>query len=266
MQPSEVKVAWNDNYRTSQIYSRGFEFAFLSESEGVFYQATTFVYCKDFLHDAIWATLNKKPVRIYGFKYDPSKDVALQMDRTVLALRNTEYRKKDEDGRFHEQLAACLEFVQQIDRRLGFRPTQIYVVEHADAPCWAIVGDARWQHAPTLLSLYTLLLRLGFLHRPGQDSDKTLQLAGEEKKLLGDACNYAGNLDCRYVKEARVGIDLIMRHGLNIFHPKQEDNYPSSLDVSTLHNFLGIVNFSKQAAKEEMPHWFRDEIWKDKTS
>lgn len=266
MQPSEVKVVWNDNYRTAQIYSRGFEFAFLSESEGVFYQATTFVYCKDFLHDAIWATLNKKPVGIHGFKFDPSKDIALQMDRTILALRNTEYRKENKDESFHQQLSACLEFIQQIDRRLGFRPTQIYTVEHADAPCWAIVGDARWQHAPTMLSLYTLLLRLGFLHKPGQDPDKTLQLASEEKELLGDAHNYAGNLDCKYVKEAQVGIELILRHGLGVFHPKQEDNYPATLDTTALHHYTGIVNFSKRTIAEKMPYWFRDEIWKEKTS
>lgn len=94
-------VEFGKNYHTAQIYSKGFEFAFMSDIDGTYQQACTFVYCKDFLHDAVWAMVNKTKWSIYSFKYDSAKDVPLDMDNCVFAFRNTLYQGKEKTKEFH---------------------------------------------------------------------------------------------------------------------------------------------------------------------
>lgn len=256
------KVSFGDNYRTAQIYSRGFEFAFMSRPKGekVYQQATTFVYCKDFLHDAIWAHVNKTKVNIFGFKYDHARDKPLVMSRTALTLRNTQYQKNPEE--FHARRTACIEFLQGVDRLLNFRPTQIYEVPHEEGPCWLVLADKRWQLAPTLISLYALLVRIGFFHTPGEDVRQTLTRAEKGDIKIGDNIKYAGSRDCSYIKQARKGIEVILKHGIDVFHRTIKENYPKSINTHTLHDGYGIVNFTQGRPKRDMPHWYRKEIWK----
>ncbi len=256
------EIKFGDNYRTTQVYSRGFEFAFMSrpENESFYEQATTFVYCKDFLHDAIWAFLNQSKVSIWDFEYDFKLNKPIQMDRTVLAFRNTAYKENPEE--FHKQLGVCLEFLQGVDALVGLEPTQIYPIEHAEGPCWLVLADPRWQLAPTLISLFTLLARIGFLHNPGDSIQQTLDRAEKGEIAIGDNKSYAGNRDCSYVKQARKGIDVILKHGLEIFHPTPQENYPPSLIKHRLHDNFGIVNFTQGRPKTVMPYWYREEIWK----
>ena len=259
---STPKVSFGENYGTSQIYSQGFEFAFMSRPKGakVYEQATTFVYCKDFLHDAIWASLHGTKVEIFGFKYDSSKDKPLKLDRTALTFRNTQYQSEPE--KFHERMEACIEFLQGVDRLLNFRPTQIYQVPHDSSPCWLVLADKRWQHAPTMLSLYTLFIRIGFFHTPGEEVAKTINRAEKGEIKIGPGLSYAGNLDCSYVKQARRGIEVILKHGLDVFHRTMKANYPEGVDTHLLHDGFGIVNFTQGKPKGTMPHWYREELWK----
>lgn len=259
MPKKALQVEFGGDYRTDQIYSLGYEFAFMSEEDGVLKQACPFVYCKDFLHDAIWAFLNKTKVSIWSFNYDVEKNRPLEIKRTVLAFRNTQFKGKDK--KFHEAMENCLEFLHGIERMLGFRPTRIEAVEHPEGPTWVVIGDKRWQHAPTMISLYTLLIRLGCFHKLGDDVIKTLDRAESGKIKIGDSGSYAGNKDCSYVKQARKGIDAILRHGIDIFHEKQVENYPPELKGNGLHDNYGIVNFTLGKPKKVLPHWYREGIW-----
>lgn len=262
MSTKTPKTRFGENYHTAQIYSRGFEFAFMARPKGkqIYEQVTTFVYCKDFLHDAIWAFLNQTKVSIWSFKYDYAKDKPLQMDRTVLAFRNTQYQKNPEE--FHDKLNACLEFLHGVEGLLKFRPTQIHQVEHEAGPCWLILADRRWQLAPTLISLYTLFVRIGVFHTLGESIDQTITRAEKGQIKIGSDGHYAGNKDCSYVQQARKGIDIILRHGAAIFHPTPEENYPKELIKKGLHDSYGIVNFTLRKPEKTMPYWYRDEIWK----
>lgn len=262
MPETTPQIQFGEDYNTAQIYSRGFEFAFMArpEKKGPYQQATTFVYCKDFLHDAVWAFLNKTKCSIYGFHYDYSKDLPLLMTETALAFRNTAYKKKPEE--FHECLNACLEFLQGIDEILGLEPTQIFKVENEDWPCWFVLGDAKWQLAPTMISLYTLLIRIGFFHKPGDDVTETINRAEKGKIKIGTGSEYAGNRDCSYVGQARKGIDVILKHGTSVFYADPKKNYPKELLKNGLHDNYGIVNFTQGRPKKIMPHWYRSKLWK----
>jgi hypothetical protein len=262
MAESTPQVEFGGNYHTSQIYSRGFEFAFLARppEQEVYRQATTFVYCKDFLHDAIWAFLHQTRVQIYNFHYDCQTDLPLEMGQTVLACRNLQYRDQPEE--FHNRREACLEFLQGIDRQLGFQPTEIFQVENADGPCWVFFGDKRWQLAAPLLSLYTLLIRIGFFHHPGDDIATTLRRSEQGEIQIGPDGNYAGHKDNSYIKQAHRGIEIILTHGVSIFHPSPKENYPREVNTQMLHDNFGIVKFTLGRPKELMPYWYREELWK----
>jgi hypothetical protein len=256
-------VEFGKNYSTCQIYSQGFEFAFMSNQDGTYKQACTFVYCKDFLHDAVWAFVNKTKWSIYSFKYDTAKDVPLDMKHCVFAFRNTAYKGKAAD--FHANRTACQEFLNGIEKQLGFQPSRVYEVPHDGAPCWLVVGDPRWQIAPPMVGFFTLFIRLGFAHTPGEAHNVTLQKAKDGKIKIGDGDHYAGNRDASYIKSSWKALEVLLQHGVQIFHPTIEENYPKDLPdkCGSLHDSLGPVNFAKSAeVKKAMPFWFRPEFWK----
>jgi hypothetical protein len=261
--PAEAPpVEFSGNYSTCQIYSKGYEFAFMSDQNGTYRQVCTFVYCKDFLHDAVWAMVNKTKWQVYGFKYDTAKDVPLDLDNCVFAFRNT--LQKTKPAVFHKRRKACQQFLNQIEAKLGFEPSQIYEVPHEEGPCWLIVGDKGWQHAPPMVGLYTLFIRVGIMHSLGDTADKTLKRTREGKIKIGDSSSYAGNRDSSYIKSAWKGIETILKHGLDIFYEKMADNYPRDLPKrgASLHDAYGPVNFTAGHPKKAMPHWYRDKYWK----
>lgn len=260
-------VEFNRNYDTNQIYSKGFEFAFMSDVEGTYKQACTFVYCKDFLHDAMWAAVNRTKWSIFQFHYDTAKDILLDMNHCVLAFRNTLY--KTQTAEFHQAREACQEFLNELEEKMGFEPSQVYEVPHADSPCWLVIGDKGWQHAPPMVGLFTLVIRVGFMHQLGDSADETLEKAKEGKIKIGDNSDYAGHRDCSYIASAWKGIQVILKYGLDIFYENMSENYPKDLRQrgANLHNDFGPVNFTKvhdkanRGAHKAMPHWYRKKYW-----
>jgi len=265
------EVKFGANYRTSQIYSRGYEFAFMARQEngseaspqGIWTQACTFVFCKDFLHDAVWGAVNKKPWQVHGFKYDPSKDLPLDMGYCAMAFRNTLF--KDKPAEFHAKREACQKFLNGIEAKLGFQPSQIFEVAHPESPCWLILGDKNWQLAAPLVGFFTLFIRLGIAHNPDITVEATLEQAKEGKITIGDdqGRGYAGSNDSTYIQQAWRGLELLFQHGIKIFHPTIEENYPEDLPKrgASLHDHFGPVNFSGKQAAKAMPFWYREEIW-----
>jgi len=270
--PAEAPpVEFSKNYNTCQIYSKGFEFAFMSDQDGTYKQACTFVYCKDFLHDAVWAMVNKTKWQVYGFHYDVAKDVPLDLDNCVFAFRNTLYKGKAKD--FHKQREACQQFLNGLEAKMGFQPSQVYEVPHDGSPCWLVVGDKGWQHAPPMVGLFTLMIRVGFMHKLGDSADATLKRAKDGKIKIGDSSGYAGNRDCSYIASSWKGLQAILKHGIDIFYSKMEENYPKDLPKrgASLHDAFGPVNFTSaftvkngkpSGARKAMPHWYRAKYWK----
>jgi hypothetical protein len=258
-------VEFGKNYHTAQIYSKGYEFAFMTNQGGTYHQACTFVYCKDFLHDAVWAHVNNKPWQIYGFKYTPGKDLPLDMNNCVFAFRNTLYKSAEKSKEFHANRAACQEFLNGIEKKLGFQPSRIYEVPHSQGPCWLVIGDPRWQIAAPMVGFYTLFIRMGIAHVLGESVDETLKKAHDGKIKIGEDASYAGNRDASYIKSSWKALQVLLEHSTAIFHPTIQENYPPDMPdkVGSLHDNLGPVNFAKNASvKKAMPFWFREQYWK----
>jgi hypothetical protein len=248
-------VEFSENYNTAQIYSQGFEFAFMTLLQGVWKQVCTFVYCKDFLHDLVWAFVNKTKWSIYGFNYDTSKNLPLEMNHTVFAFRNNQM--KDDPRKFHERRETCQSFLNQIEEKLGFEPSKIFEVPHPQGPCWLIIGDKCWQHAPPILGLFTLFIRVGFAHDPKESYETTLENCRSGKFKITASGVEAGFNDPGYVKESWIGLQAFLKHGTETFYPTIEENYPEDLPKKlNLHNAVGPVNWSKGSAKVAMPRWY----------
>ena len=199
----------------------------------------------------------------------------------ALEIKNTVGQREEHVGKDH-QPTECIEDAGQLsphqcdgphaeadqapegEKKLGFQPSMIYEVPHDPSPCWLIVGDKGWQHAPPMVGLFTLFIRLGIMHKLGADADETLKLAKDGKIKIGTGTEYAGNRDCSYISQAWKGIQVILKHGMEIFYEKMEDNYPKDLPNRgpSLHDDFGPVNFSQRSPEEAMPHWYREKYWK----
>ena len=225
----------NKQSRILQIYSKGLEYALASAD---FRQCHPFIWCKDFLHDVVYATLNKQPIEIYKFKFDPKKDPIPCLDKIRLLITNAK------DRNFAKKIPDVLDFINQVENHLKIKKS--IVRQCANPPeaykktgVFLFEGSRRWLQAPPMLSLYSLLLRVGFTHTAGVPFKKTITdiIAGELKPYQ--------KKDKDYLKEVSLALEKILRLGdRKIFNRKIQSNYPSNLDIDLIHNRLGIVGFS----------------------
>lgn len=249
-----------------QIYSRGLEMCLVGRDEktGGYVQACDFVLCKDFFQDAIQATLIGQARQIYGFKYDPKTDPALSVDRTRIAVANAQ------DKSLGEKVAGAVDFLNQFEKRMRLLRTTAVTCDSAPAKykdnsgVYLFTGSGRWMLSPPMISLYTLLLRIGFVHTAGKSFDETVKEVSDGT-LKPYTCGTSGSNDNTYLKGALPGIEKILKHGYRkVFHLNQKDNYRAEVGVGTMHNHCGIVGFSSGYCKDYFPHWFRLDTAKPK--
>jgi hypothetical protein len=247
----KIDMQWlppNKNH-ISQIYSNGVEFAFATKTK----QCTDFIFCKDFLHDCVYAILYQKPVKVYGFSYDP-KDNPIGLKKVYLLVNNN----LDKD--FDQKMTPCLDFLHQIEKKMRLFRTKIY--ECNDPPkeknkVFLFRGSKIWLNSPPLLSLYSLFIRIGLCHTVGVDFMTTID------KMQTGEIKATNHNDARYLASSRKAIDAILSHGYRKFFFKENvKNYPESVDISTFHNYFGIVNFTQLLTSTNAVHAkFVPEYW-----
>lgn len=251
MQKIEVNWLNNNSPSISQIYTSGLEYCFISDDMR---QCHDFVYCKDFLQDAVQAFLHSRVANIYGFSYDPKTSPAICMQRTRIALANSS------DRDFANNIANTLDFVNQFAKKLHLKPTQVF--EAATPPkkyrCAVVTdGSPRWMNSPPMLSMYTLLLRCGCVHTIGKDCMETVRSITESK------IKCYGRDDVSQLKDAMKGIEKILSLGYRpFFYIDNDKNYPSGVDINTMHNEGGIVGFSSGYSRDICRYWHRKSLAK----
>lgn len=223
------------NLRILQMYSKGLEYSLVSAD---YRQCHPFVWCKDFLHDVLYATINNKWFEIYKFRFNPSIDAKPCLDKIRLMLTNSK------DKKFSEKIPAILDFINQVEDRLKIKKT--FVRKCADPPegykkagVFIFEGSKRWINAPPMLSLYTLLLRIGCSHTLGQPFMKTI-----EGISSGDIKGYQKK-DAFWLRNTDIAFQKILRLGdRKIFHKDIKLNYPNNLQINSIHNKMGIIGFA----------------------
>lgn len=240
-----VKINWMPlkSKNISQIYATGLEFAFSTKND----QCTDFVFCKDFLHDCVYAMLHNKSISPYSFFYNPAEN-PISLDHTHLLVTNSS------DDKMKEKIDNCQDFLNQVEKKLRLFRTRILKCRNAPKKykkcgVYMFYGSKMWLNSPPMLSLYSLFIRIGFCHTKDKDFMETI-----ENVEKGKIAPYQSN-DSSFLKNAKVGINQILTLGYRKFFYKDIlKNYPVDVDVSTLHNYFGIVGFSQLFSKNSSSH------------
>lgn len=256
------RIEWHaKTLKICQIPKDGLEYALVSED---YRQIHQLVWCKDFLQDAIFGHINKQRVAIYGFQYDPMNDPPVYMDQTRLVVTNWKDRKFEE-----KLLTNCQDFLHQIETMLKLKKTTIEPC--ADPPArykkcgvFLLNGSKRWMSAPPMISLYTLLIRLGFVHPVGQSAiDTMIQI--KDGKIAPYNHHPHKDTDANLLRSVYCGIERILQHGdRSIFHGKLVQNYPQksksglSFSVHQIHENCGMIGYTTGTNITDFPHWYRN--------
>ena len=248
--PLRKKIVWLEtSNRLCQAFSKGVEFAFCAEKSNA--QATQIAICKDYLQDAIQGALHNRKNTVFGFTYNPKDQHQPCLSRVRLLIANSN------DKQLRDKIPNCVEFLNKFEAALGipfkthvkecFKPEKKYIA----GGVFLFVGSVRWINAPVMLSLYTLLIRVGFGHKIGDSYEKTLS------DIVKNVTPAYESQDTSYVKSSIKSIEYIVKHGdREVFHKEMILNYPP-VDVSTMHGSMGIVAFSNESTKSSVPHWHR---------
>ena len=241
------KVVWYEKRQSlNQIYSSGLAFAFVSQKNK---QVIPFVLCRDFLQDAIQGFLIGSKRTIYGFHYDPTEDEPIVVDQTRLLVSNST------DSKLAEKIPACLDFLNQIERKLRIPLTRVRECndppkKYARSGVWYFEGGGRWIKSPPMISLYTLLIRVGLVHAVGEPFMTTV-----DKVATGTIKGYMSE-DRDRLNQGMKGIKRILEKGdRKIFCKDIKSNYPKTIEVGTMHNSCGIVGFAKGYTQTYFPVW-----------
>jgi hypothetical protein len=250
MKKYKKRIKWYTNKMSlQQAISSGVQMAFVSPDGE---QCCPFVLCKDYLHDAVFNLLYKTKKKVWGFCYDPKKEKPIGLDAIRLLVTNSQ------DKKMREKVPAMIEFLNQIESDLKLKKT--IVRECADPPLkyrrcgvYYLLGSKRWLKSPPMISLYTLLVRIGFSHEPGTAYMKTLE-GIKNYKISAYQPEDRGRLNY-----ALDGIKRIVKIGdRKIFFTDIKKNYPKGMHIKKMHDHMGIVAFSSGDTEKFVPKWHED--------
>lgn len=261
IRPREVK--WHPKTRKiSQIPKEGLEYALVSDN---YQQIHQLVWCKDFMQDAIHGFLNNSYTYIYGFAYDPVNDPPISMLRTRLLVTN--WKDKELGDRLKNRVVPLL---HEVEGKLGMSKTVLEKCikippRYGRSGVWLFDSSKRWSKAPPMISLFTLLIRIGLVKDPDDDLIATM------KKVKTDAIesyySAENQQDNVQVRRAEKGILRLLKYGdRRIFHADIKKNYPplnnakeydKRITISTIHDRCGIASYSEGSTKSLFPHWHR---------
>lgn len=246
-------IVWKKSPKAaiSQIYSKGMEFALVSQD---YKQCNPFVWCKDFLQDVVYSALHKKWINIYDFQYSPYTDPEPCLDKVRILVANAN------DSKLRNKIPNVIDILNQIEDTLDIKKSFVRECwmppeNYRKSGVWMFEGSKRWLKSPPMLSLYTLLLRVGCVHTVGVRYEKTL------KDIMSQDIKPYQKKDALWLKHSMTGIEKIIRIGdRKIFHSDIKDNYPN-LDIDVIHNQLGIAGFSSDIQDKlkgrpvAVPYW-----------
>lgn len=251
----KCKICWfpaQKNITIRQKYYTGLQFALVSQKNE---QCHPFVWCKDFLHDVIYSSINLTKINLYDFTFDPAINPIPDLSKTKLLLANSR------DKNLQKKILNCLDFINQIEHELKIKKT--IAKPCCDCPqgytqVVMIEGSKRWIQSPPMLSLYTLLLRVGLSHNYGNNYKDTI------REIKSGKIKPYQKQDRNYLKSCDVAIVKILKHGdRKIFSRKIKNNYPV-MSVEDIHNKLGAIGFSVECIKNALgypvlvPSWHKN--------
>jgi len=235
------KIVWypaSKNTAIRQMYYRGVEYALVSRKNE---QCHPFIFCKDFLHDVIYSCLNKEPINIYDFSFNEKNPIP-ELNKIKLLFTNSK------DKFLKDKIPNIIDFINQIESYLKIKKTVVFScpnppLGYEKSGVFLFEGSKRWLKSPPMLSLYSLMLRIGINHQCGKSFLETIENIKSEK------IKPFQKQDLHYLKNSEIAFSKILSFGdRKIFFRNITQNYPS-MDIKDVHNKLGIIHFSRDCVR-----------------
>jgi hypothetical protein len=240
-----MQVSWfNRKLKLAQTIWSGIQYSFLSEDNK---QIGPFVFCKEFLLDACWATNNMRPIFTYGYEYNPFLDPKVCLTECRILLRNFY------DTKFSNRVENMVKFLNHFEEKLDYSKSRFEICKDAGSPTIVLISDSKWMHAPPLLSLLTLLIRVGMIYNPKMDF---LEHCDAVRKGHIFPYQYRDN---EHLRRAWTAIKAILNKETNRFrfHNEKALNWPSGkINSFVIHEHSGIVSLATGTADMVCKDWY----------
>jgi hypothetical protein len=182
------------------------------------FQKAKFVACREFLCGIPRAAIN-------NFEYTDhinkdNYDIDFDNFRLLIGSNGDEKKLKDAKKKIFSGKRA----LNILEEAAGWQQSVITTVKHedyVDDNVFLLTGDGRWMTSPQMISLATLVLRLGYT----QDLD-TNSLKGLMKSFTGFA-KEGGFSDYNYIGHCRKHIVTLMKNVNKVFHADKKVYYPA---------------------------------------
>lgn len=207
-------------------------------------QCHPLVQCKDFLHDVVYSVFSGKKTEIYGFSYTSKNPVINTNQISLLIVFNDDISKENMENHCKSSLD-FLHYYENVGEFLG-RSTvsiaEIYDIKGKKSNCKGVVfnGPKEWLSVPALISLYTMLIRLGSKNLFFSDK---VQLKTVVKNFI-DKWKTPDN-DRGYLKKIFPYLETILKYRKTIFELDENGFYEeyskNELSTSIIHNSRGIL-------------------------
>lgn len=245
------KIIWDNikNNKVLQLYSKGLEYCLLSDN---YAQCHQLVWCKDYLHDVLYATINHVPIKIFNFYFDPKKNYIPSIKKIKLCIADNKSKY------LYQKIDNCINFLNKIEQKLKMKKSKYFLCKnipknYENGSVIVVEGDKRWLSSPPMLSLYSMLVRIGFCHNKSNSFQATF------KKIVMKKLTLYQPKDLYNLKSSLDGIKIIIQHSdQNIFFKNWKYNYPIEIDILRVHNYLGISNFSTKFGMDIINDWYKN--------
>lgn len=234
------------------------KYAFLSADNE---QVAVFALCRDFLHDMVKTYLTNGNMSIYSMTYNYGKNPPIDMSKMRMLARYDGIKPEDIDIEM-EYAIKLIHYYEDILKVEHSKVERLSDSQFKDnkATVWLFTGDKVWMSAPFMVSLYTMLMRLGKKKIEFTDSES---LHDAIEKL----CNGPQDNDVRYLKSIKEKTEFILEHLKELKQDEEIDPayYDKNLTIDAFHNNCGICAL---AGKEYYGHKKTAEIlnklWENK--
>lgn len=254
----EIKVAlWEKKQYLCEIGQvTGIQYAFLSSKADGYKQCHTWVKCRDFLHDALRSRITGKEERIFGFSYDPTNSPLVDLDNMrILVRRQNPSSKKDFSENTWKVIDSALAILHCVEKHGEMDLSNLYrVADNEDV--YIFEGDSDWMESTFMISLYTLLIRLGgkkiiFEDKKGLDSVL--------KKLYESTSGV--DHDLNYLKVVQPFIHAIVKNRKKLKYVGENGKrFLEDQSVSLFHNYTGVVALCDQVTQKKSTNQKDDKL------
>lgn len=215
------------------------------DRNGVIIQCHPWVQCRDYLHDAIRTQLTGKVSKVYGFKFEKGVNPDICLTKTCLLISQQGIVEGYKDT-FENNLRKALVLINYYEDLVGIVNSTLRKVEGTNKTdykyAWLFEGNYFWLSEPYLISLLTMLLRIG----SRLPDDMEFELPNEMFKRILKGKKDSTENDIKYLRTCCDCINPLIEN----YHELFEDGdlkgfsklYYEDIPTRTFHNHTGILS------------------------